>query len=93
VQSFTDDALSECPQCTGRLRKVFNSVGIVFKGSGFYRTDSRASASSSDGPKTEKSTAGGADSSSGSGSASGSTSASTGTSTGAGSTTSAGSAA
>jgi putative FmdB family regulatory protein len=41
VQSFTDDALTDCPQCTGRLRKVFNSVGIVFKGSGFYRTDSR----------------------------------------------------
>ena len=41
VQSFTDDALTECPQCAGRLRKVFNSVGIVFKGSGFYRTDSR----------------------------------------------------
>ena len=41
VQSFSDDALTECPQCTGRLRKVFNSVGIVFKGSGFYRTDSR----------------------------------------------------
>lgn len=44
VQSFTDDALTECPQCTGRLRKVFNSVGIVFKGSGFYRTDSREKA-------------------------------------------------
>jgi len=41
VQSFSDDALTQCPQCTGRLRKVFNSVGIVFKGSGFYRTDSR----------------------------------------------------
>ena len=41
VQSFTDDALTDCPQCTGRLRKVFNSVGVVFKGSGFYRTDSR----------------------------------------------------
>ena len=41
VQSFTDDALTDCPRCTGRLRKVFNSVGIVFKGSGFYRTDSR----------------------------------------------------
>ena len=41
VQSFTDDALTQCPQCTGRLRKVFNSVGVVFKGSGFYRTDSR----------------------------------------------------
>jgi putative FmdB family regulatory protein len=44
VQSFTDDALTECPQCAGRLRKVFNSVGIVFKGSGFYRTDSREKA-------------------------------------------------
>jgi putative FmdB family regulatory protein len=41
VQSFTDAALTDCPQCTGRLRKVFNSVGVVFKGSGFYRTDSR----------------------------------------------------
>ncbi|MFY1634336.1 FmdB family zinc ribbon protein [Solwaraspora sp. WMMB335] len=41
VQSFTDEPLQECPSCTGRLRKVFNSVGIVFKGSGFYRTDSR----------------------------------------------------
>ena len=40
VQSFTDDALTTCPQCEGRLRKVFNSVGVVFKGSGFYRTDS-----------------------------------------------------
>ena len=44
VQSFADDALTECPQCTGRLRKVFSSVGIVFKGSGFYRTDSREKA-------------------------------------------------
>lgn len=44
VQSFTDAALTECPQCAGRLRKVFNSVGIVFKGSGFYRTDSREGA-------------------------------------------------
>jgi putative FmdB family regulatory protein len=40
-QSFTDDALTVCPQCQGRLRKVFNAVGVVFKGSGFYRTDSR----------------------------------------------------
>jgi putative FmdB family regulatory protein len=56
-QSFTDDALTDCPECGGRLRKVFNSVGIVFKGSGFYRTDSRektpaaASAGKSDGAK------------------------------------------
>ena len=42
VQSFTDDALTVCPECQGRLRKVFNAVGVVFKGSGFYRTDSRA---------------------------------------------------
>ena len=48
VQSFSDDALTECPQCQGRLRKVFNAVGVVFKGSGFYRTDSRASTTASD---------------------------------------------
>ena len=41
VQAFTDDALTECPQCSGRLRKLFGKVGVVFKGSGFYRTDSR----------------------------------------------------
>jgi putative FmdB family regulatory protein len=41
VQAFTDDALTTCEKCSGRLRKLFNSVGIVFKGSGFYRTDSR----------------------------------------------------
>ncbi len=42
VQSFSDDTLTSCPECEGRLRKVFNSVGVVFKGSGFYRNDSRA---------------------------------------------------
>jgi putative FmdB family regulatory protein len=42
VQSFTDASLTECPACSGNLRKVFSSVGIVFKGSGFYRTDSRS---------------------------------------------------
>ena len=40
-QSFSDSALSECPECSGSVRKLFNTVGIVFKGSGFYRTDSR----------------------------------------------------
>ena len=45
-QSFTDDALTECPECGGRLRKLFNAVGVVFKGSGFYRTDSRAASES-----------------------------------------------
>ena len=44
-QSFSDDALTECPQCAGRLRKLFNAVGVVFKGSGFYRTDSRGKSS------------------------------------------------
>jgi putative FmdB family regulatory protein len=44
VQKFSDDPLTVCPACGGRLRKVFSPVGIVFKGSGFYRTDSRASA-------------------------------------------------
>ena len=43
VQSFTDDTLTTCTKCSGRLRKLFNSVGVVFKGSGFYRTDSRES--------------------------------------------------
>lgn len=43
VQSFTDDTLTTCAKCAGRLRKLFNSVGVVFKGSGFYRTDSRDS--------------------------------------------------
>jgi len=47
VQAFTDDALTTCKQCSGRLRKLFNSVGVVFKGSGFYRTDSRESTKSS----------------------------------------------
>jgi putative FmdB family regulatory protein len=46
-QSFSDDALTHCPECDGRLRKVFNAVGVVFKGSGFYRTDSRSASSSS----------------------------------------------
>jgi len=41
VQSFTDAAISDCPQCADRVRKVYGSVGVVFKGSGFYRTDSR----------------------------------------------------
>ncbi|WP_121253587.1 FmdB family zinc ribbon protein [Nocardioides ferulae] len=67
-QSFSDDALTECPECTGRLRKLFNAVGVVFKGSGFYRTDSRGSGSSST-PAASTSSAG--SSGSGSGSSSG----------------------
>lgn len=46
-QSFTDDSLTECPECAGRLRKLFSAVGVVFKGSGFYRTDSRSSGKTS----------------------------------------------
>ncbi len=42
AQSFSDASLTECPACQGKLRKVFNAVGVVFKGSGFYRTDSRS---------------------------------------------------
>lgn len=49
VQSFSDDALTTCPECRGRLRKLFNAVGVVFKGSGFYRTDSRSGSSATDG--------------------------------------------
>jgi putative FmdB family regulatory protein len=47
VQSFTDNPLTECPACGGELRKVFHAVGIAFKGSGFYKTDSRKAAKSS----------------------------------------------
>lgn len=48
-QSFSDAALTECPACGGKLRKVFSSVGVVFKGSGFYRNDSRSTTTSSTG--------------------------------------------
>ena len=58
VQSFTDDTLTVCPACSGKLRKLFNSVGIVFKGSGFYCTDSRGgSSTSSEGAGEKKSDA------------------------------------
>ncbi|MEU3502818.1 FmdB family zinc ribbon protein [Streptomyces hundungensis] len=56
VQKFTDDALTVCPNCDGRLKKVFSAVGIVFKGSGFYRNDSRGSSSSSSPASTSPST-------------------------------------
>ncbi|WP_305094179.1 FmdB family zinc ribbon protein [Prescottella sp. R16] len=55
VQSFTDDTLTVCPECTGKLRKLFNSVGIVFKGSGFYRTDSRGGGSTTASEPAKKS--------------------------------------
>ncbi|GAA4572847.1 hypothetical protein GCM10023176_36600 [Micromonospora coerulea] len=86
VQSFSDEPLTECPACEGRLRKVFNSVGIVFKGSGFYRTDSRSSGadtpSSTPGkPAKSESSSGGDAGSSSSGSTNGSSSSSGGSST------------
>lgn len=46
-QKFSDDSLTVCPECEGRLRKVFSAVGVVFKGSGFYKTDSASSSNSS----------------------------------------------
>ncbi|MGA4685958.1 FmdB family zinc ribbon protein [Micromonospora sp. AB353] len=82
VQSFSDEPLTECPACEGRLRKLFNSVGIVFKGSGFYRTDSRSSGSDngsstmSKPAKSESSSSDSSSSSSGSTPSSGSSSSS-----------------
>ncbi|GBG40019.1 FmdB family zinc ribbon protein [Mycobacterium montefiorense] len=66
VQAFTDDTLTTCEKCSGRLRKLFNSVGVVFKGSGFYRTDSRES-----GKKSSSATNGSSTNGSGSGESSG----------------------
>lgn len=57
-QSFTEDSLTVCPECRGTLRKKFNSVGVVFKGSGFYRTDSRSASSSVPAAATAGSTSG-----------------------------------
>ncbi|GAA5152498.1 hypothetical protein GCM10025768_20560 [Microbacterium pseudoresistens] len=60
VQSFTEPSLTDCPECTGRLRKEYGSIGVTFNGSGFYRTDSRAasgeSTPASASSKTESST-------------------------------------
>src|SRR3954447_13049569 len=70
VQKFSDDPLTSCPVCEGRLRKVFSAVGVVFKGSGFYRTDSRekpkAAASKDNGKGEQKSTSSSSSESSGS---------------------------
>ena len=75
-QSFSEDALTVCPVCDGKLRKLFNAVGVVFKGSGFYRTDSRSGTSS---PAPASSTSSSSDSSS-SGSSSSTSTASSSTS-------------
>lgn len=81
VQSFSDDSLTVCPQCSGKLRKLFNTVGIVFKGSGFYRNDSRGSSSSSESAGSDSSSSKESSSSSdkSSGSSASSTSSSSGT--------------
>ena len=71
-QQFSDSALTECPECKGKLRKVFGSLGVTFSGSGFYRTDSRAES---------KSSSSSASNSASSSSSSGSSSSSSGTST------------
>lgn len=57
-QSFSEDALTACPDCQGKLRKLFNAVGVVFKGSGFYRTDSRSGGSTGDGGSTASESSG-----------------------------------
>ena len=72
-QAFTDSSLTECPTCTGKLRKVYASIGVTFNGSGFYRNDSRQTTSSSDKAATKSGDKAAASSSeSGSGSGSGS---------------------
>ena len=68
-QSFSEDALTVCPECDGKLRKLFNAVGVVFKGSGFYRTDSRSGSSSSDTAASSTSSSSSSSSSSGASSA------------------------
>ncbi|MFT4235673.1 MAG: zinc ribbon domain-containing protein [Microbacterium sp.] len=73
VQSFTDDALTVCPECGGPLRKDYGSIGVTFKGSGFYRTDSRASGTANTSDSSTQSTKSGAESS-GSGSSASSSS-------------------
>ncbi|WHP18862.1 FmdB family zinc ribbon protein [Cellulomonas sp. ES6] len=76
-QSFSDAALTECPSCGGRLRKVFSAVGVVFKGSGFYRTDSRSGRTSGSSSSSSSSTTSSGNSSSGGSSSGGSSSTST----------------
>ncbi|QCP07627.1 FmdB family transcriptional regulator [Micrococcus luteus] len=70
VQSFTDDALTQCPECGGVLRKQYGSVGVSFKGSGFYRTDSRSAGSASSGSASSAGSASSSTSAGGSGTSS-----------------------
>ncbi|HEY8543647.1 MAG TPA: FmdB family zinc ribbon protein [Acidimicrobiales bacterium] len=84
VQSFSDDPLTECPSCGGALRKVFGSIGISFKGSGFYKTDSRASSSAGSAASSNGSSNGSDSSSSSSSSESSSSASSSGSGSGSG---------
>ncbi|MBU9766559.1 FmdB family transcriptional regulator [Mycobacterium sp. TNTM28] len=77
VQAFSDDALTTCPKCSGKLRKLFGSVGVVFKGSGFYRTDNRESGKSSSNGSAKSSESSSSSSSSDSSSSGSSSTAST----------------
>mgnify|MGYP002721452547 CR=1 FL=1 len=86
VQSFSDDALTTCPECEGTLRKKFGNVGVTFKGSGFYRNDARGSSSSTTSSGTGSGSSGG-DSSSSSSSGGTSESSSSSSSSGSSSTT------
>lgn len=83
-QSFSDDSLTVCESCGGRLRKVFNSIGVTFNGSGFYRTDSRSggSAGGSSAPAAKGSSSDSSKGSSGGSSSGGSSSGSSGSSSG-----------
>jgi len=84
VQSFSDPSVTECPQCGAPVRKVYGSVGVVFKGSGFYRTDSRSGSSSggsSNGSTAKKESSSSDSSSSGSSSSTSSASSSSGSGT------------
>ncbi len=89
VQSFSDAPVSECPECGAPVRKVYGSVGVVFKGSGFYRTDSRKSSTAGE-PASSTSTGSGSSSSDGGGSAKKESSTSTSSSSPSGSGTSSG---
>ncbi|GAA4191444.1 hypothetical protein GCM10022219_10230 [Microbacterium oryzae] len=60
VQAFSDPSLTECPECSGALRKQYGSIGVTFNGSGFYRTDSRSSSSGSTGASTAAAASSGA---------------------------------
>ncbi|MFD4252756.1 MULTISPECIES: FmdB family zinc ribbon protein [Amycolatopsis] len=81
VQSFSDASLTECPECTGPLRKLYGAVGVIFKGSGFYRTDSRSSSSSSSSKSSTSSSSSSSTSSESKSSSASSSSSSSGTTT------------